>query len=651
MKVAMIIRRARVCTRGSCPVVALAVVLGGSGAAAASGTATSSSSFTVTAAPTVTGFTPASGATGASVVITGTGFGSWAVVKFNGTVAPTRTVNSSTSITATVPSNTITGPISVTMKAATATSSASFTVTQCPLERAPLTGTGPAPSGVIASQIYNPQDTLVPGQVSVISNLVFEDRAISGVDLFVRWDNIETGPDQYDWSFLDCLFSQADKYGKFVVLTLAPGFYTPKWLLYNPTSNPGGAPFQDFAYAYLNAEGQPTQQGSTPRALPLPWSTVYLDDWFGFLDQVADRYELNPAFRMIEAAGPTSVSTEMSLPDAPGSTDCTTAAPGVCDIALPSSFPKGPFGAPLDGSDIAMWTDLGYTPAKELTAWKSAFKDYAATFPHQYIGLAVLPGLPIPGSCNAACEPVATDLAVIAAGSTHYKKRFVVQSDGLSATNGGGLRPYPYVQANCSQVVTGFQTHAPAKEKGNALQVILSQGIRAAVDFIEIYAIGDVVSIPPAGTYTTEGTLITANGPVIRKAGRELHGAKDCAPLRLTASSSSRSPTSGALAWTLTASVAPALTSAVRINIYQGDTLLPARCTGTASSGSLTTTCTAIVSPFTKTTYTADVARATTVVPYSDQAVASASTSVQAGNTGKPGKGTTGCKKGGSTCR
>jgi hypothetical protein len=537
------------------------------------------------------------------------------------------------------------------MKAATATSSASFTVTQCPLERAPLTGTGPAPSGVIASQIYNPQDTLVPGQVSVISNLVFEDRAISGVDLFVRWDNIETGPDQYDWSFLDCLFSQADKYGKFVVLTLAPGFYTPKWLLYNPTSNPGGAPFQDFAYAYLNAEGQTTQQGSTPRALPLPWSTVYLDDWFGFLDQVADRYELNPAFRMIEAAGPTSVSTEMSLPDAPGSTDCTTAAPGVCDIALPSSFPKGPFGAPLDGSDIAMWTDLGYTPAKELTAWKSAFKDYAATFPHQYIGLAVLPGLPIPGSCNAACEPVATDLAVIAAGSTHYKKRFVVQSDGLSATNGGGLRPYPYVQANCSQVVTGFQTHAPAKEKGNALQVILSQGIRAAVDFIEIYAIGDVVSIPPAGTYTTEGTLITANTPVIRKAGRELHGAKDCAPLRLTASSSSRSPTSGALAWTLTASVAPALTSAVRINIYQGDTLLPARCTGTASSGSLTTTCTAIVSPFTKTTYTADVARATTVVPYSDQAVASASTSVQAGNTGKPGKGTTGCKKGGSTCR
>ncbi len=342
MKVAMVIRRARVCTRGSCPVVALAVVLGGSGAAAASGTATSSSSFTVTAAPTVTGFTPASGATGASVVITGTGFGSGAVVKFNGTVAPTRTVNSSTSITATVPSNTTTGPISVTMKAATATSSASFTVTQCPLERAPLTGTGPAPSGVIASQIYNPQDTLVPGQVSVISNLVFEDRAISGVDLFVRWDNIETGPDQYDWSFLDCLFSQADKYGKFVVLTLAPGFYTPKWLLYNPTSNPGGAPFQDFAYAYLNAEGQTTQQGSTPRALPLPWSTVYLDDWFGFLDQVADRYELNPAFRMIEAAGPTSVSTEMSLPDAPGSTDCTTAAPGVCDIALPSSFPKGP---------------------------------------------------------------------------------------------------------------------------------------------------------------------------------------------------------------------------------------------------------------------------------------------------------------------
>jgi hypothetical protein len=537
----------------------------------------------------------------------------------------------------------------------TATVSSSFTVAaastpDCPLERAPFNGTGPPPSGVIASQIYNPKDTLVPGQVSVISNLVFEDSAISGVDLFVKWDNIETGPDQYDWSFLDCLFSQADKYGKFVVLTLAPGFYTPKWLLYNPTSNPGGAPFQDFAYAYLNAEGQTTPQGSTPRALPLPWSTVYLDDWFGFLDQVADRYELNPAFRMIETAGPTSVSTEMSLPDAPGSTDCATAAPSVCDPALPSSVnTKSPGGVavPLHGSDIAMWTHLGYTPAKELTAWKSVFKDYATTFPHQYIGLAVLPGLPIPmGSCDAACEPVATDLAVIAAGRTDYKKRFVVQSDGLSVTNGGGLRPYPYVQANCSQVVTGFQTHAPAKEKGNALQAILSQGIRAAVDFIEIYAIGDVVSMPPAGTYTTEGTLIKPNTPVIRKAGTELDGAKNCAPLTLKASTSSQNPTSGALAWTLTASVAPALTSAVRINIYQGDTLLPARCAGTASGGSLTTTCTASVSPVTKTTYTADVARLATVVPYSDQAIASASTSVQGGST----KGTTGCKNGGSTC-
>jgi hypothetical protein len=150
---------------------------------------------------------------------------------------------------------------------------------------------------------------------------------------------------------------------------------------------------------------------------------------------------------------------------------------------------------------------------------------------------------------------------------------------------------------------------------------------------------------------TTEGTLITANTPVISKAGTELHGAKNCTPLRLTASTSSQSPTSGALVWTLTASVAPALTAAVRINIYQGDTLLPARCTGTSSSGSLTTTCTASVSPITKTAYTADIARLTTVVPYSDQAVASASTSVHGGITGKPGKGTTGCKKGGSACR
>src|SRR5207247_11330326 len=63
--------------------------------------------------PTVTRFTPASGPVGTSVTINGTNFTGTSAVLFNGTSA-SFTVNSATTIAATVPSGATTGPISVT---------------------------------------------------------------------------------------------------------------------------------------------------------------------------------------------------------------------------------------------------------------------------------------------------------------------------------------------------------------------------------------------------------------------------------------------------------------------------------------------------------------------------------------------------------
>jgi len=80
------------------------------------------------AAPTVSGFSPTSGAVGSSVTVTGTGFTGATSVKFNGTAA-TFTVNGDTQVTATVPTGATTGPISVTNAGGTGTSSGSFTVT------------------------------------------------------------------------------------------------------------------------------------------------------------------------------------------------------------------------------------------------------------------------------------------------------------------------------------------------------------------------------------------------------------------------------------------------------------------------------------------------------------------------------------------
>ncbi|HEV7571716.1 MAG TPA: LamG-like jellyroll fold domain-containing protein [Thermoanaerobaculia bacterium] len=78
-------------------------------------------------APTITGFTPGSGNSGTSVVITGTDFTAVSAVKFNGTSA-TFTGDSSTQITVTVPVSATSGTISVVTGGGTATSASAFTV-------------------------------------------------------------------------------------------------------------------------------------------------------------------------------------------------------------------------------------------------------------------------------------------------------------------------------------------------------------------------------------------------------------------------------------------------------------------------------------------------------------------------------------------
>jgi hypothetical protein len=85
------------------------------------------------AAPSITTLSPTSGASGASITITGTGFGSTqgtSTVKFNGTTA-TATSWSATSIVATVPSGATTGNVVVTVSGV-ASNGKSFTAVAAP---------------------------------------------------------------------------------------------------------------------------------------------------------------------------------------------------------------------------------------------------------------------------------------------------------------------------------------------------------------------------------------------------------------------------------------------------------------------------------------------------------------------------------------
>ena len=97
------------------------------------GTATSAASFVVGTPPVVSGFTPASGPVGTSVVITGRNFTGATQVLFNETAAAAFTVNSATQVTATVPAGASSGPLAVTTPVETGASAASFTVIPPPV--------------------------------------------------------------------------------------------------------------------------------------------------------------------------------------------------------------------------------------------------------------------------------------------------------------------------------------------------------------------------------------------------------------------------------------------------------------------------------------------------------------------------------------
>ena len=81
--------------------------------------------------PTISGFSPASGSAGTQVTLTGSSFVGATGVKFNGIPASFK-VDSSTQITATVPTNSTSGMITVTTPSGTAASAQSFTVLRPP---------------------------------------------------------------------------------------------------------------------------------------------------------------------------------------------------------------------------------------------------------------------------------------------------------------------------------------------------------------------------------------------------------------------------------------------------------------------------------------------------------------------------------------
>jgi hypothetical protein len=312
---------------------------------------------------------------------------------------------------------------------------------------------------------------------------VLDNPAMSGVAVQINWRDIEPVQGKPDWSKLDALFAAAESSRKWVHLIMFPGFFSPAWAL-------EAAQTDLFKIQYGPGKGDVAK-------LPMPWDRVYLDRWFAFMRQLSERYGRSPAFRMIAAAGPTSVSVEMTLPNSPPA--------------------------------HKRWLNDGYTPAKYLGAWDEAFRFYAGAFPKQCISLAA-PGLPILGSGKRGREVHVHEKHVVVEQAMRVLgNRLAIQSSDLHAGHAEVEAPdeTDFIKGYSGRIVTGFEMRSGSQgdvaskimgAEGNprlALRKSIDKGMAPNnagrhVDYLEIY----------------EADVVPADMQPVLKYGRRCFGAK-----------------------------------------------------------------------------------------------------------------------------
>ncbi len=203
----------------------------------------------------------------------------------------------------------------------------------------------------------------------------------------------------------------------------------------------------------------------------MPWDPVYLGNWFAFVKQLGDRYGDRPEFLMVGAAGPTSVSVEMTEPIKP--------------------------------NDIAKWEQNHYTSTKYIEAWQQTFEMYAKLFPNQYVSLSHGYGVPINAEGEHDPNQQSRNITeVVGEAWSTLGSQFCFQS---SALTGGSHRDgaIQTVMSYNGRVVTGFQLasaciDAPTKmgaagDPPLALMRSISHGMQPndngkRCDYIEVHA-------------------------------------------------------------------------------------------------------------------------------------------------------------------
>jgi Beta-galactosidase len=302
---------------------------------------------------------------------------------------------------------------------------------------------------------------------------LLDNPGISGLTVAQHWDQIQTAPDVYDFSFLDDAFNVANDKQKPVALIITPGVVSPKWLLNELPECIKNGVFLHDKCGKQAFEGFPEEiRDDGNKEIPLPWNHKYQEAWADFLGHLNKKYKDNPAFVAIAVAGPICASDEMILPTSENVTkqngqpvpqpsglsvdDTWAALISNAFPPVPPAFPNGRYAANPDEAFVDAWKQaidtyekifsgitLTLSPdgGKDLPEFDFTKKDVEKILPPEVAPLYYLDcsTTKTPLSCEAKTEVINYFVDATCLTSPNCVNRKATRVGGLTASSNDSL--------------------------------------------------------------------------------------------------------------------------------------------------------------------------------------------------------------------
>ena len=224
---------------------------------------------------------------------------------------------------------------------------------------------------------------LPPGGVP-IPQAVLDHPQVAGVTVRGRWQNVESEPFGYDWSYFDEQIARVAAAGKPVFLKItAGGVNVPPHVLDQALTR----------FSFVDTD--PYSQIEGTQTIPVFWDPVFLTYKFYFIAAMGQRYASHPAVRLVGVSCANAKTDDWNVPREP--------------------------------VDITRWRAAGYTSAKLIDACKQTVTATMQSFPLQRVVMAVNVNGKLDASPNHVWRTVA-DWAL-----QTYPGRFMIAKHNLSA--------------------------------------------------------------------------------------------------------------------------------------------------------------------------------------------------------------------------